>query len=109
MATRLPRLNVTVTHEQHSLLMRLGRAQGRSAASYLRQLLDASTASLEALLAHQEQVSECGRRALDDASQGFLFDLSPSAPYPPSSNTGVSPTPDLSPSTLKTVVLESGK
>jgi hypothetical protein len=49
MPTRLPRLNVTVSEEQHALLMRLGALQGRSAASYLRELLDASTPFLTAL------------------------------------------------------------
>ena len=50
MPTRLPRLNVTVSDEQHALLLRLGALQGRSAASYLRELLDASTPFLVALL-----------------------------------------------------------
>lgn len=50
MPTRLPRLNVTISEEQHALLMRLGALQGRSAASYLRELLDASTPFLAALM-----------------------------------------------------------
>lgn len=50
MPTAHPRLNVTVTAEQHSLLLELGALQGRSAASYLREMLDAATPMLLAML-----------------------------------------------------------
>lgn len=50
MPTKLPRLNVTVTEHQHSLLAELGELQGRSSASYIREMLDASTPMLEAML-----------------------------------------------------------
>lgn len=43
MATKLPRLNVTVTKEQHGLLLELARLNGGSAAGYLRQMLDQAT------------------------------------------------------------------
>lgn len=43
MPTKKPRLLVTMTEEQHALLMEYGRLQGRSASSFLRDLLDAST------------------------------------------------------------------
>lgn len=64
MPTRLPRLNVTVTEEQHRLLLRLGELQGRSAASYLRELLDASTPVLRAL----EPMLEAQRTALEQTA-----------------------------------------
>ena len=50
MPSKLPRLNVTVTSHQHDLLAELGSLQGRSSASYLREMLDASTPMLEAML-----------------------------------------------------------
>lgn len=45
-----PRLNVTVTPHQHQLLMELGELQGRSAASFLREMLDAAMPMLDAML-----------------------------------------------------------
>lgn len=48
MPTKLPRLNVTVTEEQHELLLELAALQGRSAASYLREMVDAATPLLRA-------------------------------------------------------------
>ena len=45
---RLPRVNVSVTHEQHRLLLELAELQGGSAAGYLRKQLDASTHLLRA-------------------------------------------------------------
>lgn len=48
MPTRLPRLNVTVTEEQHALLVELSALQGRSSASFLREMLDAATPLLRA-------------------------------------------------------------
>jgi len=43
MPTKLPRLNVTITSEQHGLLLELAKLNGGSAAGYLRQMLDAAT------------------------------------------------------------------
>lgn len=40
MPTNLPRLNVTVTREQHSLLLELAELQDGSASGFLRGLLD---------------------------------------------------------------------
>lgn len=38
-----PRINVTVTAEQHALLLELASLNGNSAASYLRSMLDQAT------------------------------------------------------------------
>ena len=48
MPTKKPRLNVTVTPEQHSLLLELAELNGGSAAGYLRQMLDQATPLLRA-------------------------------------------------------------
>lgn len=58
MATQLPRLNVTVTPSQHRLLAELGKLQGRSSASFLKELLDAATPLLEASLPIWQQVAD---------------------------------------------------
>lgn len=50
MAAKHPRINVTVTPDQHRLLLALGELEGRSASSYLRQLLDQAQPVFEALL-----------------------------------------------------------
>lgn len=51
MPTLNPRLSVVVTPHQRGLLSALGAHQGRSAASYLRMILDSATPHLAALLA----------------------------------------------------------
>lgn len=43
MPTQQPRVNVTVTVEQHALLLELAELQGGSASGFLRQMLDAAT------------------------------------------------------------------
>lgn len=44
MPTHLPRVNVTVTEEQHALLLEMAKLdRGRSAAGFLRELLDQVT------------------------------------------------------------------
>ena len=48
MPTRLPRVNVTVTEEQHALLLELAELNGGSAAGYLRQMLDQATPLIRA-------------------------------------------------------------
>lgn len=48
MPSALPRVNVTVTEEQHALLLELARLNGGSAAGYLRQMLDKATPLLRA-------------------------------------------------------------
>lgn len=50
MPAKSPRLCVSISEEQHSLLLELGSLQGRSAASYLREMLDATTPMLAAVL-----------------------------------------------------------
>lgn len=50
MPTKQPRVNVTITDHQHALLMELGSLQGRSASSFLREMLDAATPMLDATL-----------------------------------------------------------
>lgn len=47
-ANRGPRVNVTVTEEQHALLLELARLNGGSAAGLLRQMLDQATPLLRA-------------------------------------------------------------
>lgn len=42
MPTRNPRVNVCVTPAQHQLLAKLGTIQGRSAASIVREMIDAA-------------------------------------------------------------------
>ena len=46
--TRLPRLNVTVTEEQHALLLELAKLTGGSGAGFIRQMLDQATPLLRA-------------------------------------------------------------
>lgn len=48
MPSKLPRVNVTVSKEQHALLLELAKLNGGSAAGYLRQMLDAATPLLRA-------------------------------------------------------------
>lgn len=43
MPTRLPRVNVTVTEEQHALLLELASLEGVSASGFLRAMLDQAT------------------------------------------------------------------
>lgn len=84
MPTRLPRINVAVGEEQHALLLRLGALQGRSAASYLRELLDASTPFLAALLptleaakAGELQQAEDQALALETMARALFRDADP--------------------------------
>lgn len=74
MPTNNPRIAVVVTSDQHKLLTELGELQGRSAASFLREMLDAGTPMLEAMLpvyrAAQAQVAmqpEALQMAIRDA------------------------------------------
>lgn len=48
MPAKNPRVNVTVTEEQHALLLELAQLNGGSAAGYLRQMLDHATPLLRA-------------------------------------------------------------
>lgn len=59
MAKKLLRLNVVVTPEQHRLLAELGQLQGRSSASFLREMLDAAEPFLkQSLTVWQEAAKE---------------------------------------------------
>ena len=63
-ASLVPRVNVTVTEEQHALLLELARLQGGSAAGYLRSQLDAAMPLLRAavpLLREAAQQAEIPR------------------------------------------------
>jgi len=104
MPTDKPRVNVVISPEQHRLLLSLGRSQGRSAASYVRELLD----GVEPYLRHMLELEEARAQSLEEytdkvrsisasvledtiaANQGNLFgDLAElasyasSAPVPP--------------------------
>lgn len=71
MPSPFPRMAIVVTPEQHTLLMRLASLQGRSAASYVRHLVDLATPSLRALLTPLE-AAQAEQDALDD---GFQYAL----------------------------------
>lgn len=79
MPTKLPRLSVVVTEEQHALLTRLGALQDRSAASFIRELVDTATPLFRALLpvldaqaaAIEAQPAQLAK-AVTEALQGVL-------------------------------------
>jgi hypothetical protein len=71
MPTPNPRLSVVVTPHQRDVLAALGAHQGRSAASYLRTILDASTPHLVALLAALDHVAKS-----NDDLPGLLANVS---------------------------------
>lgn len=58
MPSKSPRINVTVTPEQHSLLVELAELQGGSAAGFLRQQLDASTPLLRSVVPLMRRAAE---------------------------------------------------
>lgn len=58
MPTKLPRVNVTVTEEQHSLLSEMASLNGGSAAGFVRQLLDQVTPILRAVVPAMRTASE---------------------------------------------------
>lgn len=76
MPSPFPRLAIVLSPEQHLLLSRLSKLQGRSQASYVRQLLDLATPRLRALLtpleaaqAEAEHYDEGFQHALQEALQ----------------------------------------
>lgn len=75
MPSKLPRVNVAVSVEQHELLMELGRLQHRSASSYLRELLDAATPALALILpvlrAREAAVGEMPQKLEQAALEAF--------------------------------------
>lgn len=95
-----PRVNVVVSPEQHRLLLDLGRAQGRSASSYLREVLDGVEPYLRHMLdleqaraqsveEYTDKVRSISASVLEDTiagNQGNLFaDLAELAGYASSS------------------------
>lgn len=82
-----PRVNVVVEPAQHALLARLGEIQGRSASSYLRELLDGAepylrhlleleTARIEGVQEFSDKVRSISATVLDSVlatDQGNLF------------------------------------
>jgi hypothetical protein len=68
-----------MTEEQHALLLELGALQGRSAASYLREMLDGAMPMLRELMpvlrtaaAHTEQQPEVMAKEAQDAIRAAL-------------------------------------
>jgi hypothetical protein len=58
MPSILPRLTVVLAPEQHQLLTRLAALQGRSAASYVRHLVEIASPSFRSLLVKLDAVQE---------------------------------------------------
>lgn len=80
-----PRVNVTVTAEQHALLLELASLNGGSAASYLRAMLDQATpllrvtvpmlrAAADELEMTKERAAELLKPALREISASGLVD-----------------------------------
>lgn len=65
----MPRVNVTVTEEQHRLLLELAQLQGGSASSFLRQQLDLSTPILRAAVPLLRRASEETEVLREEAQQ----------------------------------------
>lgn len=72
-----PRLNVTVSPRQHAVLLELAGLQDRSAASFLREMLDGAMPMLEAMLPiyraaalQQAMQPEVLQKAIRDAIAG---------------------------------------
>lgn len=76
MPTRLPRLNVTVTDEQHALLLELAKLNGGSAAGYLRQMLDQATPLLRATVPAMRLAAQEMNATREEANQALadMFD-----------------------------------
>lgn len=79
MQKRSPRINVALTNEQHSLLLELGALQGRSAASYLREMLDGAmpmlTAVLPVLRAAAQQTEQQSQELVKQAQEAIRSSL----------------------------------
>jgi len=104
MPAKNPRLNVTVTPEQHALLLELAELNGGSAAGYLRQMLDQATpllrATVPALRTASEEMNstqEQAQRALHELGEAIrltgliqpdLVDKALAAPAPSGSEGG---------------------
>lgn len=74
MPTTLPRIAIVLAPEQHRLLMRLSALQGRSAASYVRHLVDMATPSLRAILEPLERL-RAEEESMDENLQAALAEM----------------------------------
>lgn len=79
MPTQLPRVNVTVTPEQHALLMELAASGGFSAAGFLRLVLDAATPFLREAVpairdAYEDEYPDLDNE-LRDVFQAIFYEL----------------------------------
>jgi len=70
MPAKYPRLQVTLTEPQRVLLTELGEIQGRSAASYLRELLDGAEPLLRSLLVLLREKELQISRAVEEVTHG---------------------------------------
>lgn len=68
MPSKLPRVNVTVTVEQHGLLLEIASLQGGSAAGILRQQLDAMTPLLRSAVPLLRKASQDAALTRSEAS-----------------------------------------
>lgn len=78
-ASTSPRVNVVVTPDQHRYLMALARHQNRSAASLVREMIDAAEPLMKRtveLLQLTEEANATTRQAALDALKSVLEDLS---------------------------------
>jgi uncharacterized protein (DUF1778 family) len=71
MSTNKPRVNVTVSPEQHSLLLELAKLQGTSASAILRDMLDAATPLLRATVPTLRVAAEDHETALENARRAL--------------------------------------
>ena len=89
MPSKLPRVNVTVSEEQHALLLELAKLNGGSAAGYLRQMLDAATPLLRATVPALRAASQEMNTTKADAEKHIAEMLAALKAV------GVNPQPDL--------------
>lgn len=81
MPTTHPRLSIVVTDEQRDLLKALGALQGRSAASYVSDLLDTFTPTLRGLLGPL-QAAKTASDGLDGAAKKAAASLASGIRHP---------------------------
>lgn len=102
MATGNPRLNVTVTPEQHQLLLELAKLNGGSAAGYLRQMLDQATPLLRSTVPALRMAADEMNTTRAQA-QGALDDMLRAL-----RDAGMNIQPDLLDDTLSTTSRKAG-
>ena len=95
MPTQLPRVNVTVTEEQHALLLEMAKLdRGRSASGFLREMLDQVTPLLRATVAAMRAAAQEQDNARSELA-GMMDELQtligqralPLTPPPPAART----------------------